>query len=582
MASRWRALLLALCALGIALIAIDVFVGYASKKAASGLNVVSTGKPYLQKVVAPPRGSAAARSGLRAGDVLDTRPMSMSDRYRLYNEAYTGKSIRVYVVRRSGFAVRTIGNVPLRDLTWDVWVGYAGNAWMLLFAGILAVRRPESRDARILALLLIGFNFEQALVPGDWITPWAGLDAAASVLASLAGVCLALLATYALSFARPPSLLRRALLGISYGVAWSTAAFGTLQVIAQCTGILDPSNVIFTSPWTALGPSALFAFPFFCGIVTAVETRGGERTRFLWAFVPLALFYIIGSVGGASVSYPQIGRALLAVFNVALFLAPLGLTYSLLSRRLLDIGFALNRAAIFSGVSLVLVGAFVLVEWLLSDWLQLEGHSANIAVSGALALVLGLSMRFVHGKVEHFVDHVMFRKRREDEEAIQRMAREAPYITTRATLLERTEDTLMRHADASLVNIVLDEGNGRYGSVSENDPALISLRADHARVDLHALDTAVEGEWAYPMVARGRLVGALVLGPKRSQESYAPDESEAIAQLAHSVAGALDVLSTQAPADALNIISRSLQSLNAAIAQMPEAIARELRATPAE
>ena len=75
MASRWRALLLGLCALGIALIAIDVFVGLAGKKAATGLSVVSAGKPYFQKVVDPPLGSAAARSGLRAGDVLDTRPM---------------------------------------------------------------------------------------------------------------------------------------------------------------------------------------------------------------------------------------------------------------------------------------------------------------------------------------------------------------------------------------------------------------------------------------------------------------------------------------------------------------------------
>ncbi len=41
------------------------------------------------------------------------------------------------------------------------------------------------------------------------------------------------------------------------------------------------------------------------------------------------------------------------------------------------------------------------------------------------------------------------------------------------------------------------------------------------------------------MIARGRLVGALVLGPKRSGESYAPDESHAMMHLAHSVGGAL-------------------------------------------
>jgi hypothetical protein len=45
------------------------------------------------------------------------------------------------------------------------------------------------------------------------------------------------------------------------------------------------------------------------------------------------------------------------------------------------------------------------------------------------------------------------------------------------------------------------------------------------------------------MVTRGHLVGVLVLGTKRSGESYAPDESAAIGHVAHGVASAVDVLS---------------------------------------
>jgi hypothetical protein len=37
----------------------------------------------------------------------------------------------------------------------------------------------------------------------------------------------------------------------------------------------------------------------------------------------------------------------------------------------------------------------------------------------------------------------------------------------------------------------------------------------------------------------------MVLGPKRCSESYAPDESEAIMQVAHGVANALGVASAQ-------------------------------------
>lgn len=554
--NRWRALLLALCALGIVLTAADLFDGYTGTWAQTGLGVASADKSYLQKVLPVAPDSAAAQSGLRAGDVLDLRPMSVADRYRLYNSKYMGQPMRVYVVRRTGLVpITVIAKTPRPFFTWDVWLGYAGGVWMLIFTGILAIRRPESRDARLLALLLIGFDIQQALAPSDWITPWAEFDAVAAILGWLSYACLALLATYSLSFARPPSLMRQVLAWISYAVALAAAAVGVVSVVAECTGALDPS--LFTTPWTSFVMYAVpFAFPLFCGLATAVETRGIERTRYLWAFVPLGLFYAAGFAIYSYEFYPQQGQPLNALFNVAIFLAPLGLTYSLLNRRLLDIGFALNRAAIFSVVSLVLVGTFVLVEWALSDWLQLEGHSANIAISAALALGLGLSMRFVHGRVEHFVDHVMFRKRRDDEEAIRRMAREAPYITDRATLLARAEQVLLRHADASSVNVLLDNGRGWYGTVNEDDPALVSLRAEHTRVDLHALETSIAGEWAYPMVARGRLVGTLVLGPKRSQESYAPDESSAIAQLAHSLGTSLEFL--YGKHDPMNDISKKL------------------------
>jgi len=52
----------------------------------------------------------------------------------------------------------------------------------------------------------------------------------------------------------------------------------------------------------------------------------------------------------------------------------------------------------------------------------------------------------------------------------------------------------------------LDNGARYYGTVSENDPALVALRASQEPVDLHLVDTALAGEFAYPMSCRGRLV----------------------------------------------------------------------------
>ncbi|HEX3670572.1 MAG TPA: GAF domain-containing protein, partial [Candidatus Cybelea sp.] len=216
------------------------------------------------------------------------------------------------------------------------------------------------------------------------------------------------------------------------------------------------------------------------------------------------------------------------------------------------------------------IAVFVLVEWALGGWLSTASHAANLVVAGGLALTLGLSMHQIHHRVDNFVDRAFFSKRRRDQDAILAFSREAAYVTDREVLLERTEEVLLAHADASSVAILVDDHRGRYGEVSENDSAVLALRAHHAVLDLHGLSTAIAGDYAFPMVSRGRVLGVLVLGPKRSHESYAPDELETILRLAHAVGSALDVLVQNGAADPM--LAR-LDAICEAQANMTEALA---------
>jgi hypothetical protein len=298
-----------------------------------------------------------------------------------------------------------------------------------------------------------------------------------------------------------------------------------------------------------------YLLAILCAWAAVVAARGAERSRIAWIVAPLVIFYLTeATVFVVPLLWPSArhGSALVMAYgvsNIGALLAPLGMTYALLNRRVLDIGFALNRVAIFSGVSIVVVGAFTLIEWALGSWLQKSGHTTSIVVGAAVALLLGFSIRFVHDRVEQVLDLVFFRKRHEDEEAIRRFAREAAFVTDPAIVIDRTVEVLERHADASFARLALSNGNGKYADVSENDPAIVSLRTWHRKLDLHGVNTRFQGEFAYPMVSRGRLIGALLLGPKRSLESYAPDESSAIEDLAHHVGGALDVLSQSINSD---------------------------------
>ncbi len=160
------------------------------------------------------------------------------------------------------------------------------------------------------------------------------------------------------------------------------------------------------------------------------------------------------------------------------------------------------------------------------------------------------------------MDRVFFRKRHDDEAALRRFAHESAYITDRDVLLERALRTVREHTDADAAEILVRDGpatyvsgaNGERKTVGENDPGIVALRAWSKPVDLARLpDSAIRGEFAFPMISRGSLVGALVCGPKRDGEAYAPDESDALLALAHGVGTALDTLSLRGDAGAASL-----------------------------
>lgn len=554
----WQRIPLALCAGGLLLtlagVAMLPHFGF------TGVTPNWSGRPFVNRIMVEPD-SSASRSGLRSGNLVDVRGLSSGDRYRWFNYWTFGQRMGLPVLESRGVRnvsvladehwIITSAWVASGDtLTWDYWLFIAGFIWMLFFAALISSRRPDSAEARLLALVLILAVIGGGLGPLNWITPWAAVDAWASVLSvTLTVSSAALFAAYAMLFARPISPLRKTLAWLSYVSAAAASLYNIIAVAGAWTGTADPLGPTFSGSAAIIVQGVLpWLLPLLCVFATIAASSGAARQRVFWAAASLGTFFglhvavnLIGTFSPelqGNTGFP-IGTQML---DVSAFIAPLGLTYSILNKRLLDVGFALNRAAVFTGVSLTVVGLFVLVEWAAERWIHEASPTLNITVTAGLALLLGLSVRAVHFRIERLLDNLLFRKRHEDIRSINAFAWDAGYITDAGTLLERTIQTLERYAEASVVNIVVEDRRGGYGNVSANDVAIIRLRAQREAVDLREIPTDLAGDRAYPMVARGRLVGAIAIGPKRSGESYAPDESYAIAQLSHAVGLALDVL----------------------------------------
>ncbi|HEY2474585.1 MAG TPA: hypothetical protein VGI19_07250 [Candidatus Cybelea sp.] len=505
--------------------------------------------------------SGAALAGLHTGDVVDLRAATPTQRWEYCCIEPAGSHVTYFVVRNGrDIPVDVVVPAHARLLPEEWFIDFS-IPWMLLFAAII-FSSANNRRAQILGVLLLTWAWSNQLSHGSLWTPWVKLSFAADLVNyALNSLQIVLLVAYAATFGTLGTL-KRTVSAVLLGSA-------VLQFVLF---LADDVTIASGMPWFTV-PAGLAELIFSANLVgcallllCTIPSAGRERSVLIWTAVPIAivcftLAFIVTLRVVMPGAPPALWRAALIAVDVGFFIMPAGLTYAILARRVLSADFVLNRAAVFSGVSLVIVGAFMLVEWALGDWLQGESHATGLAVNGAVAIALGMSIRFVHGRVDHVLDTVFFRKRHEDEHALRAFAHEASFFTDAKVLKQRTVGVLEKHADASFVHFVEDKGD---------DPAMVTLRATHKPVDLTAVDsTSIEGDWAYPLVARGHMQGALVLGPKRSSESYAPDESEAITQLAHGVAGALEMDKAQSDG--------ALERMRELLEKLPDRLAERLR-----
>jgi len=559
---RWRIAIITLCAFAVLLLAGSLFgsgfgLGGLSPTGLWGMQL-SPDKPFTFVVTSLDPGRAASRAGIRPGDQIDMRMQSLLVRFWLLDEPIAGRPTDLKLLRNGRYMDTTVVPNSLElDKRPDVLLHFIAVGWMLAFAALLAWRRPASPDVLLLSLTLICLAI--AVTSPNFSFSSSSLYIVAFIaIYALKAVAVILWALYSGFFARPLSATRRILQFLCVASAAIAIAMSIAAVFGEVTLWFSADAYL---PLYS-GRSEQWNIPYDVAVVMAAccsalaisASRGKERQRAIWALVSLGVLFTANAVTtfvvGAQSSYASL-MFWIGLRNFFFFVAPIGLTYAALGRRLLDVGFVVNRALIFAIVSLVVVAIFIIVEWGASEWLAGTNHAAPLAVSMTVTLGLGLSMRFIHRHVDRLVDEIFFRKRHEDEAALRRFAREAAYITDRATLVQRVMLEVQEHTNAVAVQLLVSDGKGYYTPadgagdglrVGENDRALVALRTWHKTVDLHRLDTALQGEYAYPMLSRGRLVGALVCWPKIDGDGYAPDESNALSELAHGVGTALDLL----------------------------------------
>jgi len=336
---------------------------------------------------------------------------------------------------------------------------------------------------------------------------------------------------------------------VAFGTA---AAAGVLSTAVSTDSFLAPATPLVAqqATYTTLLAQALI---FVTGLVLAARrARESERQKVLWVAASLAVgvagFFVTLVLGAAGIREPLRDAPMLSLVAI-----PLGSAYAILRYRLLDIGFVVNRATVFGVTSLLVLAALALVDFglqnLLGTWLVRTGLTIQLA----LALGIGVATRPLHHAVDTFVDDLFFRKRHQAEAALRDLARDLAYIDNSVIVIERSVEAIALQAELrALCYLSSGEafafahssgGVAVPAAIDRNDQAVVRMLATRTVVDLHAVQTRVDGDFAFPMFARDRLTGFIACGDKvDGVAAYAPDEVRAIADLARAAGVALDLL----------------------------------------
>ena len=437
-----------------------------------------------------------------------------------------------------------------------------GFKFFIIIVGILVLWRGRDRASLMLGIWCMGVS---VALPDAW---WGGLG----LSGRLAGAALtAALWTYspfmlylvvesiATGVSRRAVLIARGLMILTIAPSLIVNTLNaTSQVTKGCGAVAFPQWMVNAS----FVLSQLVLIGFFA--VSYLRTTGLARQRVRWIFWAFLFsrFGVLLNLFNRLAMHPV---QLSGIEWLTVMLFPLGCAYAILRHRIIDVNFVLNRTLVYTVLTTLVVGIFILVENVLNT--IAVGRGISLTVEIIVALSLGLSFNALHKRVESALERTLFRRKYEAALALQELVEEAAFTENVDALVRRTTAEVPRAIGATGAALY-ERRDSQYALVGEtginnlpavvdvDDLAFVRLRARLSQVDLADVTSALGGDAiAFALGVRGQLLGALVLGRRPSGESYSPDEIRMLRGTAHEIAAELHAIRARERAELLSAVT---------------------------
>jgi GAF domain-containing protein len=492
--------------------------------------------------------TASSTPVIRTGDVVRSAMLDAGSRSFIVNGSVpVGAHVALPVVR--GNETFTVDLPTSPGPPWTFWLIAILSKAIVYGVGALVLWRGRDAAAFFFGISSLAIAVAVHPVPSSWLA--GGQQVWYTIVARLSADVAALFLYLMVERLSREALKLKWLVVTRAAVAAGLAA----DVVSNVTYIGDlAAGRCATAAIAAIVPVAFMTvLVATLAVLTAayLTSSGTTRQRLKWIFLSTlvgfsgVLVYLGAQAGGRPIpSYP--------IMNVTMVAIPIGYSYAILRHRVIDVGFAVNRAIVFTAMTTLVVVAFALLSGVIER--AAVGPGASVVLQVAVALALALSFNALQKRVESTIDQVFFRRKHRAQAELARAADEAPFVTRAETLLERAVGTVRSELGAAGSAVFLADSDGGYRrvatsgdafaeSVNADDPAFVRLRTHLKDFDLGDVESALGGSGCvFPLASHGRLIGALVCGSRRSEEQYDPDELGAVRSLAVSVSVALEGL----------------------------------------
>jgi sigma-B regulation protein RsbU (phosphoserine phosphatase) len=542
---------------------------------------------------------AAEEAGLRRGDVLASVDGREFRGRSTFPRALAGKPIGSFldvVVRRQGTEVRA--RVPV--VAESHQLGARAQPVILVLVGVLtpilcfslgafvAFMRPLDARAWLLLLLMLSFArlvIADAVDPAGWETvAFRGLALAYNGLMRLTWP----LALFLFGVAFPERLeWDRRRPWIKWAVVAPMVFFAVTLALQEAIGA-DHAHLadVLSPPLVAMAPMVPY---YFFGVIGAFFAMIGSKrwkatspdahrrlSLLIWgsgvSLTPVGLLALYTLLTGARMQ--DVPLPLVVSTFVLLSLFPLTLAYVIVVHRALDVRVVVRQGLQYALASkgiviLQVLVTFGVILWGVSMAADPGANRPRRIMFMALAVTAVFLLQGASERIRAFVDRRFFREAYDAEQLLTHLGDDVRTIVDPqdllATVTRRVADTLHVNGVAALVH-----QGGRYVAacgagldpLPEASLAGFSPVAERLRLTGKPLrlDWSEAGSWAarhvppaeaealqalrcevlLPMSSRDKLLGMLSLGPRLSEQPWAPGELRLLQTVAAQAAVALE------------------------------------------